>query len=394
MATAIALTACTGSEPAAQRPTTATTTTAEPSGSIETTPHVPTPATGLLALRPGDVDAADPTEYSVVILNAWEAHRIPAIKARSPQTTVLVYKDMASTRSYAATEDNVDDELLPAGIGYGFARQHHPDWFLRDQRGKNVEWRGYDGHWWMDVGNPEYQDTWITNVLGELTQAKWDGLYVDNAMYTPDFYLPSGRRLAKYPDDDAYSRATEAFLTKAAAATQQAGKQFVANFGARFPDTDLYARWAALGTGVMREHFGRFGTDGHGQILTGEAWTHQLAQQETAQRLGKTFLAISYALTDDVAFQQYARASFLLGWDGNPQSALFYTPAKAKENPWTPTWTADIGTPTGAKEPAGPSGGAWRRPFTGGVVIVNPSPTNTEIVDGVALAPGTGAIIL
>jgi hypothetical protein len=390
----LATTACTNADrnpSQAKPPTTTITANAQPGETTTTVqPHDPTAATGLLALRPGDANATDPSQYSVVIMNAWEANRIPAIKARSPKTIVLVYKDMSSTRDYAVTNGQ-DDAERPTGVGYADADKSHPEWFLTDTKNKRVEWKGYGGHWWMDIGNAAYADAWTANVVDELTRANWDGVFVDNAMYTPDFYLPPGKKLAKYRNDAAYSAATEAFLTRAGAAVQQAGKRFTPNFGARFPDTELYKRWIALGSGAMREHFGRYGTDGKGEVITGASWDQQIDQQEQAGQQGKAYVAVTYAKVDDVEFQTYARASFLLGWDGRPDSALLYTPPKPGQNPWAKAWTRDIGTPTGPREQT--VTGAWRRTFTKGTVVVNPSASATATIEGVTLPPATGRVL-
>src|SRR5687768_14935336 len=162
-------------------------TFASPAAAATTAPG----GVGLLALRNGDLDATNASRYGVVVMNAWEAHRIPALKAANPGIKVLVYKDMSSTRSYAV-RNGVDDAKLPTGVGYAFAERTNPGWFLTDAAGARIEWTGYSGHWWMNVGDVSYQNAWLANVSAELASGGWDGVLIDNAMRSMQWYLPSG----------------------------------------------------------------------------------------------------------------------------------------------------------------------------------------------------------
>ena len=358
-------------------------------------------AVGLLALRFGDVTGTDTSRYGVVVMNAWEAGRIPAMKAANPGVKILVYKDMSSTRSYAVS-NGVDDALLPTGVGYAWADRNRPEWFLTDGSGARIEWSGYPGHWWMDVGNTDYVDTWVANVSSELASAGWDGVMVDNAIADPAGYL-GGRTLPRYPDKYAYRAATDTFLSIAGPRLKAAGLDVVPNLGGNFWDLTTYRRWVGYTSGALREHYGRWGSDGNGLVLTDGNWAHQVEQQEIVESEGKLHIAVAYAKTTDVAFQRYARATFLLAWNGGP-SALMFTPPTAGEDPWTAEATTDVGVPTGARVAVG---AGWMRTYSAGVVAVNPSPTATVTVslggtyvqpDGrevssVTLGPASGAIL-
>ena len=357
---------------------------------------------GLLALRWGDLDATDTSRYGVVVMNAWEAGRIPAMKAANPNVKVYVYKDMSSTRSYAV-RNGVDDALLPTGVGYAWANQYHPEWFLTDTSGARVEWVGYSGHWWMDVGNSAYIDTWAANVSAELRSNGWDGVFVDNAIAEPGFYL-GGRTLSKYPTTTSYQGATDRFLSIAGPRLQAAGLGVIPNMGGNFWDTTTYRRWVGYSSGAMREHYGRwgFGDGGFPHLMDGN-WLHMIDQQETVESAGKTFLAVAYGPSTDVAFQRYVRSSFLMAWNGG-RSALMYSTPTVGDNPWTPSVTADVGIPTGPRTAVG---AAWKRSYSGGVVVVNPSSTATatvalgatyvhpdgQSVSSVTLSPGSGLVL-
>jgi hypothetical protein len=371
---------------------------AAPAGASPSQPS----AVGLLALRNGDIAAGDASRYGVVVMNAWESGRIPALKAANPGLEVLVYKDMSSTRSYAV-RNGVDDAKLPTGVGYAFAERANPGWFLSDSNGQRVEWSGYAGHWWMNVGDASYQDAWLAGVQAELSAGGWDGVMVDNTMDSMQYYLPSGRSIPQYPNDTAYSAATESFLAKVGPALKSSGFAVVPNLGGNFVDTAKYRRWVTYSSGALREHYGRWGSDGNGLILTDWAWSHQLEQQEIVQSTGGAYIAVPYGKTSDVAFQRYVRSSFLMGWDGR-SGGLLYTPPSAGVDPWSSEWTADVGVPTAARQAVG---AAWKRTYSAGVVVVNPSGSTTvtvplggtfvgpdgALVSSVTLAPASGLVL-
>src|SRR5262245_58161579 len=183
---------------------------------------------GLLAIGTGQAAAISSSGYGVVILNRWDQGLIPSIRAASPGVRVLMYVDIASTRSYACRH-GVDDAMLPTGVGYCWAREHHPGWFLRSTKGHRVEWRGYKGHWWMNVGNRRYEHRWARNVIGAVSQGGWDGVMADNAISIPRYYLHHGQRLRRYRTPRSYASATRHFLAEVGPRVQAAGFSFIPN---------------------------------------------------------------------------------------------------------------------------------------------------------------------
>jgi hypothetical protein len=108
-----------------------------------------------------------------------------------------------------------------------------------------------------------------------------------------------------------------------------------------------------------------------------------------AQARHKIFLAFTYGPADDAAAMDYARASFLLFARGG-RSAFGYAPPCSSEPP-SPLWRTDVGAPAG---PASQVSGVWRRNFTGGVAVVNPSASATVTLPlgGVYLDPN-GSVV-
>ena len=333
--------------------------------------------------------------YRYVILQAWESGRARAIKRRSQGTKVLVYKDMASTRDNAHRAGE-----LPAGVGYDYANRHHPEWFLKDTNGRRVSWADWPHSWQMDVGSGSYQRTWAANVARDARRQGWDGVFVDGIARTMQYpwYL-NGRVLAKYPGDDDYARATTSFLQRVAPALRKQHLLVVGNVNDA--GMSLWKRWVGYLSGVSKEwwtkaHAGR--ADG---LLGGDDWTYQMRLLSAAQAQKKIFIAITYGPSDDVPSMEYARASFLLFANG--RSAQTFSTGCGGE-PSSRYWRESVGAPLGA---ASSDGAIWRRRFTNGIVVVNPSPTTTvstplggaylhpdgTLVSSVLLAPHSGLVL-
>jgi hypothetical protein len=128
-------------------------------------------------------------------------------------------------------------------------------------------------------------------------------------------------------------------------------------------------------SGGVREWWTKTGQTSGTGFFGDNHWEFLMDQMLVTQEAGRSFIGITYSSGDDVRAMRYARASFLLGWDGG-RSALIYHAGKGLD-PWSPEWTMDVGTPL---EPRRLQSGAWRRNFTGGTVLVNPSTTNTVTV--------------
>jgi hypothetical protein len=338
-------------------------------------------------------------DFHYVILNAWDWRRVAAIKKRSPDTKVLVYKNMTSTRR-DAVQNGRDQSLLPTGVGYAYAEQHHPRWFLRDMQGRLVSWTSAPDAWQMDIGNRGYERLWRRNVARELRAHRWDGVFVDGATADPQTpWALNGRVFARYPTALSYQRATTRFFRRVAPAIRRRGRLFVANVndGA----FDVWRSWLGYASGTSREWWTKAQTGRSAGLIGGAEWGAQLRQLRTAEALHKIFIAITYGPADDARSITYARASFLLA-ASSPTSALAYS-SECGTPAWTPKAAAHLGA---ARGPATRVGPVWRRDFAGGVALVNPSSVpvpvvlggsfrqpNGSLVSSVVIAPVTGVLL-
>jgi Hypothetical glycosyl hydrolase family 15 len=308
----------------------------------------------------------DLARFDYVVLHAWEHARIAPLKAANPNIKVLVYKESAATVAYG-THGGVDDPLLPAGVGYGYAASNHPEWFLDDTTGRRVEWSDYPGVWQMDVGNSSYQDTWLANVLGELRRYGWDGVMLDDVMPYPNWHL-NGRTLAKYPTIPSYTAATRSFLARVCSGVVAGGFLALPNIGSTSPEN--WRDWIRLCSGAVQEYWTKWGQDAT-MHFGGSDWTERQRFLQITQEENRIFLGVTYAPHTDFRSMRYARANFLLDWNGSPKSVLAFEPTTPEaQDPYHSEWTVDVGLPSAAKYTVG---GIWRRDFTKGVVLVNPS---------------------
>jgi hypothetical protein len=348
-----------------------------------TTQQAP-PTTAALRICTGcaNYGLSAPNRYSYVILHSWQAGLIPQLKSTNPSIKVLVYKDTAATLSYAC-HGGADDARLPAGVGYCWAGANRPDWFLQDTTGARIEFCDFPGAWQMDVGDPAYQQKWLENVLADLRSAPWDGVMLDDVNQSETWHL-CGRTIARYPTAAAYAAATESFLSRVGPALRGAGYLAMPNIALddwwSQDGLSRWDRWVSYSSGAIQEYFSKWG-HGTGRWFTDDGmhndWSGRQALFTRTQAAGKTFIGIAYAPSDDARSMRYARASFLLDWNGGSSALVFEPTTPEAQDPYFADWTTDIGAPAGARVRVGV---AWKRVFANGIVVLDPSPSTPQTV--------------
>jgi Hypothetical glycosyl hydrolase family 15 len=366
----------------------------------------PVPNTGALRICSNcPQTGGDLARYGYVILNSWDAPLIPALKASNPNLKVLLYKNLSFSMDYACS-NGVDSAKLPSGVGYCDANANHPGWFLQDTAGGRINSAQYPSAWLMDVGNADYQSRWLANVQAEVKAEGWDGVFADDTNADMGWHL-NGRTIARYPSTAAWQAATRSMLARVGPALTTQGTLFVPNLYAPWlPDYDaqaLWKDWIQFTSGAAQEYYSKWGSASSGWF-TGSDWTFRQQFQLITEQAGKIFLGLTYAPRSDTRSMVYARSNFLLNTTGGRSALVFEPGDQEASDPYSPSWTVDIGAPSGSRYQVG---GAWRRDFTGGTVVVNPSnaavtvPLGSGYVDGsgaavssVTLAPASGAILL
>jgi hypothetical protein len=341
--------------------------------------------------------AGDLSRYEYVVLQSDQAGRIAALKAKNPRLKALVYVNASATYAYAQA-NGADWASLPSGVGYVDATENHPGWFLRDTQGNRIEYADYADMWMMDFGSRDYQEAWLANVVREVKENGWDGVLIDDVNANQRLHLGE-RTLERYPTAADQQRAMKSFLATVGPGLTSKGILALPNIMVEWPDgPTIWSDWIRYTSGAVQEYWTKWGSAAS-LHFAGADWDYRQSFLDLTQRAGKIYLAITYAPRNDVRSMTYARASFLLDWNGGGSALLFHPGAV---DPWHEAWTIDLRAPARAKVAAG---AAWKRQFVGGMVVVNPSTSSQTVslggsyvaADGsrqtsVTLAPATAAI--
>ncbi len=331
-----------------------------------------------------------------VVLHGWQQDRLHALKAANPAIKVLLYKNLSASQESSA------GGLWATGVSYQEADSEHPEWFLRNRVGDRFTFAGYPFLWAMDVGNPDYQQRWIENVLRDVTSDVWDGVLIDDANPTMKYhYDPS--QIANHPTDAHWQQATESALATIGPQLQAAGKLAIPNIGSWSEDgyTAVGDRWLRYVSGAMQEHFVKWGTTGTG-YADPVRWRRALSSLQAAQRAGKVFIGLTTSDDTDAQAARYGWATTLLGAEG---AASFTMQSAQDTEPWFPEYDYEIGAPLEAAR-ADLDGIHWRR-FSSGLVVVNPTTTSRSVKLGgtysgsgykraqrITLRPNTAAVMV
>lgn len=315
--------------------------------------------------------AQEARRRSFILLNAWEGNLIPRLKAANPAIQVFVYKDLSSTRSYAC-RNGQDDAQLPTGVGYCAADASHPDWFLTNPAGQRYVYSGYAGHYQMDVGNVAYQNAWIANVTSNAKTSGFDGVLMDNALFTCDAYH-DGSCPTRYPTDAAMQTAYKSFLANAQADFRAAGLKTMANLSnARLHGTVWNDYMAYLDGGWDEWWLAFSGTNLLPEYA--EGWSKQLAEIEANEARGKFTLVQPHFGTADTRAFRYTFASYLMANGGRSAfTEIATTDGYGNPTPWHTEYGYNLGAATGARYSVGAN--LWRRNYQCGVVVVNSNAT-------------------
>jgi hypothetical protein len=363
---------------------------------------------GVLALNWGDLDATpEAWKGNYIVMQPWEYDRIPAFRAHNPGVKILMYKDVSATVKRACSDAACtrDNKILPTGIGYHWAKAHHPGWFLRDRAGHPIEWSDWPGLFHMDVGNGHFQDRWARNVLTELKAHDWDGVMLDDVLTSLSHTTVGDRVPAKVPTDAAQYADTTAFLAKVGPRLRDAGFLAMPNVAFQWNDwKTILQDWSPYVSGWENEYFVKWGLDDSPERFDDADWTWKMRLSAWCARNDQPLLAVTYSAKDDRATQVYHRATWLLTWNGH-SGASFFVPAENFTDHWMNIPTTFLGQPR-SRRTHDRTTGVWSRRYSGGLVLVNPTREAVTVslahtyrtvagraVDRVRLKPTTGALL-
>ncbi len=344
-------------------------------------------------------------QNSVVVLNSWDYWLIPVLKRANPKVQVWVYKDLSGVRSDDCDTPSglcgscppgvVDSPYLSSGMGYCWLLRNHPSWILRKaSNGKPLRFRGYADIWETEYGNPGYLSVWLRNVLADVRSHGWDGVDVDNALTTATAYGIS----TEYPTNAAVQAATYSALREISSTLGRAGVKSVFNVGFAPMFPGLWSHWLSAVDGLEQQFYLSYSDR---PTALGTGWQAYQAEVSACASQHKTcwFHTGGYYASVTPQTRDYALASYLLA-AGSQQllSVGTINPTTAQAQP-----CMRLGQ---AKGPTQMVGLAWRRNFSRGIAVVNPTgskmsvPLGRTYVDAngrdlsaVTLGPASGAIL-
>ncbi len=306
-----------------------------------------------------------------------------AAKAATQPGISLVYLSGTSVR------DNWGG--INSGVPLSEARAN--GWLLTSSSGSYIMNVAY-GAYIADFGSPAYQQRWIDNVSGFLAQTGADGVHIDDVIADAPA-LTGGVYPTKYPTQRIWEDAQVSFVSAVSSALRARGYHVIVNANGRRTNATGYEndsaqtqkaffeRLAPLVDGVMSEYWVETPTDKVNPTLRASGtqrwdqhWDEWLDLVDAVQSRGTDFFTVMYGSSSTsagVEAMRYGRASFLLEWDGGG-GGLMFRPSESVD-PWNLEWTADVGQPVGDKYRVGVG---WRRDFTAGTALVNPSPSSSQ----------------
>lgn len=316
----------------------------------------------------GTASFSDAARDRYVILQGYQTSTASAIKAASPSTKVLVYKNLSSmtAREYGLSSTGVATQDADA----------HPEWYLQNTSGSRFTFNGYSWLWAADIGDASFQQKWADNVLAEIQRGPWDGVFMDdvNPSIANHYSVPA---VAKYPSNAAYSAATRSALAAIGGRMRSANRTLIANFGEWESYVPVISDWLQFVDGGMDEHFTKWSGGAGVNYQTGTGWSVRLAEIRSAEAQGKAFLGISQSANGDREAARFGWATTLLVAAGHASFAMHGD--YSSEN-WFPEYDADLGSPSGAETVL--SSGVHQRVFGKGLVLVNPTAGSVRVSFG------------
>jgi hypothetical protein len=282
-------------------------------------------------------------------------------------------------------------------------------YLLHNASGQEIAYTAGGNGLLTNPGNVSYQNATKTKILNFLAaNPGMDGIFFDN--FVMDWrgfgvgnypvYDQNNHLLWSSPAD--FQAAQISFIKNVGAALKAAGYMVIVNARGCISgsngcdDGSLTRQWLAqyypYVTGLMVE-YSLQRADTHTVFLSGDnQWDHHWdgwqSVEADAQSKGVGYYPLSYASSTELAQTRYFRGSFLLEWNGSLGSLLFGCWSNTTDN-WNAEMAKDLGQPVGSKYQV--ATGVWRRDFSNGYVIVNPT-ASAVVLGGVSIPSGDAVL--
>lgn len=355
-----------------------------PSPGVAQTPEAPVTTSQIALIQTYEeaLLAERGSRYRYLVIRDTLHEHIEELRAANPGAEIILYKNSG----FSLREPGCPYEPFQGGGASWCDVDSNEDLFLHSG-GQRIESSGYSDLLAMNIGSSVYRELWVDSVLERLRDAhndgsnvRYDGVWMDDVNLFPGHGMDG--RIDELSDGQ-YREAAQGFAELVGTELESEGFKSIINAGMNpweAEQRDSVIDLAGEVSAVNREGFVRWGDDG--TLFTdpqGRApfWKDEVKLMEDIQSAGAAFHAVVYGKADRTRPQRYARATFLMGWDGEDGSALAFrtTGGTPGSSSYLPGWTTDVGLPLGERYR---SAGVWRRDFTGGTVLVNSRPKKTR----------------
>jgi len=340
----------------------------------------------------------------------WAAGRIAELHPEAWRTLRSEHPDRLALH-YITPVMVRSDTTMAGYLNYDYVNQHHPEWFLlKDaQNASSADYRNpskrmrrsedsknlYYNSFYLDIGNPNFQDWAVEEFVGKLdpvvgvnTRVRYSGIAADMVMLRT---FQEGRT-ALHPNwkyaAGGWISAYFSYLGKLHDALKAKGYVLIANHTLYYVNTMDDAYWVELMDivdGLMSEeavlkwspqtlmHTDRFG---------GTEWECSIQRHEAILNQGLydwwqcNFIDYSDPEHEYQNFL-YSYCSYLL--IRNDQLSLFGVHRQKKGvdlDPWYEEYTLPLGNPLGARYQ---QDSCWLRDYQHGKIVVNPSSSSCTL---------------
>lgn len=304
--------------------------------------------------------------------------------------------------------------------GIPWAEANTNGWLLKDKSGNLLVNSGYTWNNILDVRNSAARVRYIESVSNFAAANKLNCIYIDDVLANIVGYGVSLGSILQpgYATYDEQEDAIVQFMAEVGPALKAKGLYVWANTGkfvagdTRSNDGTLTKQfWLRIGpymNGLLNEYWMQSVLNTAQRRNTGPEWYNSWNGWQglvaTAQSIGRDFYGVSLGPNTDIEMMRYGKASFMLDWNGLGGAFIWGFGSNNSGDPWNLEWTTDIGTPSAARYQVGVG---YRRDYSGGTVLVNPSGSSSQtfslgatykkadgtLVNTVTLSPATGIIL-
>lgn len=318
----------------------------------------------LFAMHPDIYETA--RRYDIVMLSPLDWIYARPLKYYNPNIEVYVYCNSVSTVS------TVPGWMDP--LDYQYVTTQRRDWLLTDLQGNPIPEKGYPDNLLVDLGKSDLQQRWASRATQLAERCGFDGVFIDNVTY--NYLSLAGITCREYSGDEEFRQAQSRFLEAVVPVLRQHGLKVMMNFGYPWNKHPVYATWMHLADAILAEGWVRVRDNGL-------VFLHPAIQLQHIDSLNVP-RPVRYLVQGRATAAEEQTRRYLLGCallNVNQYTAFHISPLTYKQ---TPDYLFDYELPIG--QPAESytliagdrsSGGAFRRRFSNGLVLVNMHPTQS-----------------